>query len=65
VEPAHGVGLYGGKLAAHKFSEGCCKQDCGIEHFQQNILTDRSWQAVWWALAGWANEEGTVSSKIQ
>jgi hypothetical protein len=42
VEPAHGIGLYGEKLAAHEFSEWCRKQDCGIERFQQYVLVDRS-----------------------
>lgn len=42
MEPAHSIGLYGEKLAAHEFRKWGGKEDSGIERFQQDVLVDRS-----------------------
>ena len=65
MEPAHDIGLYSEKLAAHEFRERGGKEDCGIERFQQDVLANWDGLAVWKSAAGWASEECSISHETQ
>ena len=65
MEPAHGIGLYSKKLAAHEFREWGGKQDCGVECFQQDVLTKWYGLAVRKSATRWASEERSISYEAQ
>ncbi len=54
-----------GNSPLHELREWGCKQDCGIECFQQDILADRYGQAAWRTAAGWASKECSIRHETQ